>query len=331
MAVDKASALLVAALDGEEVSAAERSFFEKECPAGVTLFRRNISPSFLAVQKLCKEIQSFSQLDCPSLICIDQEGGRVSRLPEPFPNRGPALNLAEGLKSEDVLNYIQNYGWTVGASLKALGINVNFAPVLDVLSNEQNIAIGDRCFARNAEAVASRAGAYLNGLQESGVQACLKHFPGQGDASDDTHESGTCIRASEELMLERELIPYVSLAKRCDMVMISHAVFSAYDTKPASLSKVIMQDLLRDQIGFGGVIVSDDMNMKAMPQDEKSWQDVMVDAVANGADLLLVCKGLDRCKLALEALRSEAQRSPAFDSRLDEAAKRVRALRLKLS
>ena len=160
-----------------------------------------------------------------------QEGGRVRRLKEPFPNLGPALHISGGNDDKGSIEQIFNYGHCVGLRLKELGINVNFAPVLDCLSNPKNDAIGDRSFASSPNKVVSRAGAYLRGHQEAGIYGCLKHFPGQGDASHDTHLQSTAINASSLQLEQRELVPFVELLPEAELVMISHCIYPAIEHK----------------------------------------------------------------------------------------------------
>ncbi|SMF29463.1 beta-N-acetylhexosaminidase [Pseudobacteriovorax antillogorgiicola] len=326
---DAASQILVAALEGLTLSQEEQSFFKRECPAGVTLFRRNLSSSFVAIRSLCQQLHSLLDRNFPPVIAIDQEGGRVSRIPSPFPNLGAPQDIQDPIEIGEQI-YLENYGFIMGSSLRGLGINVNFAPVCDVNTNPSNIAIGDRAFSNEPKHAARRAEAFLNGLQSSGVKGCLKHFPGQGDAGDDTHLKGTTIPISRDVLWDRELLPFRSMLSMASMVMLSHAVFSEIDSQPASLSKRIMVDLLQEELEFRGVLVTDDMNMKAIPQDEQSWADAIIEAVSQGADMVLVCRDLGRCKLALERLRGEAAQSPAFSKRLQDAAHKVNSLRATL-
>ncbi len=324
-----AGAVILAALEGVSLTAEEKACFQQLPPAGFTLFRRNLAPSYADIQTLNTQLQTLkSPSSGPLLIAIDQEGGRVARLRAPFPNLGPALHLAGSARTPEALLEIQNYGFVVATMLRTLGITVNFAPVLDILTREENVAIGDRCFGREAAHVTERAGAFIEGLQSGGVWGCLKHFPGQGDAAADTHESGTRIEASLDLLWSRELQPFVSLMPKSPMVMISHAVYPALDPlRPASLSPLIMQGLLRQQMGYRGLIVSDDMNMKAIDQAREPWCEAIVTAIAAGSDLMLVCRELERYRWAVEAVSREAGRSPAFSARLEEARMRVENLR----
>lgn len=329
---DAAAAVLVCAIEGREISAPERRFFESIPVSGVTLFGRNIDQENQpAVGTLVTELQSLRPSSAPDLvIAIDQEGGRVARLKAPFPNRGPAMHLASGMPVPEALGLIQSYGAEVGSALRRLGINVNFAPVVDVLSEPENHAIGDRAFGTAPQSVMDRAEAFLDGLQSTGVKGCLKHFPGQGDAKVDTHVGTAVVKAPLSLLEERELMPFRTLLPKAPMVMIAHCIYPALAPVEASRSPHVMGDLLREKLGYQGVIVSDDMTMGAIPQDEKAWQAVLVEAVYAGADMLLVCRHLERFRLAHEALAREAQSKPFFARRLTEAANRVMTLRKSL-
>ena len=326
---DAASAVLIAAVEGLELTPDEERLFREESPAGVTLFRRNIpQEDFRKVSLLNQAIQNSRPAGDPSLvIAIDQEGGRVSRIGTPFPNLGPAMNIAEGRIDEDALAILNQYGKAVGRALRDVGINVDFAPVLDILTEPTNHAIGDRCFGTTHEQVTPRAGAFLEGIQSEKVLGCLKHFPGQGHAGVDTHLGTAVIDVSLQTLISRELAPFRELVAKCPMVMISHSIFPVLCQHEASRSEAIIMDWLRIRLGFKGVVVSDDMNMGALPQDISDWKEALVDAVMAGCDALLVCRHLDRCYAALDALRKEARRSPAFSVRLEDAAWRVTKMR----
>ena len=260
---DAASAVLVAAVEGMVLTSEEERFFREEAPAGVTLFKRNIpQDDYKKLSKLTADLQGTKPTGQPPLvIAIDQEGGRVARIGSPFPNLGPALQLAGGGIDSSSLETIKNYGAAVGAELKHLGVNVDFAPVVDIFTEPSNVAIGDRCFGVTAEQVSLRAGAFMEGLQTDKVFGCLKHFPGQGDARVDTHEGTAIIEASLQTLLTRELEPFRRLLPKSKMVMISHSIFPALCDREASRSQIVIMDWLRTRLGFQGVVVSDDMNM----------------------------------------------------------------------
>lgn len=326
---DAASAVLVAAVEGLVLTPEEETFFREESPAGVTLFKRNIpQDDYGKLSALTSALQATRLPGQPPLVvAIDQEGGRVARIGSPFPNDGPALRLAAGGIDPADLELIKTYGSRVGAELARLGVNINFAPVLDIFTEPSNVAIGDRCFGTTVDQVSLRAGAFLGGLQSKSVLGCLKHFPGQGDARVDTHEGTAVINVSLQTLLARELEPFRRLLPETKMVMISHSIFPALCEREASRSQVIIMDWLRTRLGFQGVVVSDDMNMGALPQEIAAWKSALIDAVAAGCDMLLVCRHLERCKVALLALREESAKSPAFKQRLEDAAARVTRLR----
>ena len=320
-----AGKLLMVGLEGPDLTRPERDFLERCRPAGVILFGRNIDSGDRGrLKALTAEIRALCQTPgdpVGPLIAIDQEGGRVARIKGSFPNRGPALLLEGGATSFEALSKIRAYGQEVAEALVDLGINVNFAPVVDLLTEPRNTAIGDRCFGTTAEQVILRAGAFLEGLSEGGVLGCLKHFPGQGHAQIDTHLGTAVIDVDRETLLTRELAPFRALHPKAPMIMVAHGVYPVLDSKPASLSAKMMTDLLRGDLGFAGMVVSDDMLMGAIPQEEDVWTDLLVQSVRAGADLLLVCKGLDRIQLAWTALAEKASRDPAFADLLHVRAK----------
>lgn len=330
--LEAASAVIVAAIESTEINSSEAEFFRKFPVAGVTLFRRNIAPIFSQISQLNENLQRV--LRKPQLgsgiIAVDQEGGRVSRIAAPFPNLGPAENILNGDTTTEAIAHLYNYGFIVGASLARLGFNVNFAPVCDINLNPDNVVIGDRSFGRTAEEAASRAEAFLKGMQASGVRGSLKHFPGQGVGSADTHLGSDVISKTLEELERVELIPFRKMLSQCEMVMISHSIYPHLDHVPASLSEKVMRGLLREKLGYKGLVVSDDMNMKAIAQDDQSWQQAIITAISHGADLALVCRHVERAAMAIDALMRESARSPAFAARLQDAALRVRQYRLSL-
>lgn len=332
--MDAASSVVVAAVEGFVLTPDEERFFKQEAPAGVTLFRYNIpQDDYLKVQKLNDALQATRPQGSPPLmIAIDQEGGRVSRFPKQgFPaDLGPALKLFGGRTDVDALVKLEDYGRHLGKTLASLGFNVDFAPVLDVLTEPTNLAIGDRVFGTTVEQVIPRARSFLRGLQSTGIMGSLKHFPGQGDAKVDTHYGTARIDISLQTFVTRELVPFQAMIHDAPMVMISHCIYPFLCEREASRSPVIISDWLRGRLGFKGVVVSDDMIMGALPQQIKEWQEILIESVVAGCDALLVCKGLERCYAAIHGLRREAARSPAFRKRLEEAASLVTTMRRRL-
>jgi beta-N-acetylhexosaminidase len=330
--VRSASTVVLAALESTSISSEEAAFFHAHPVSGVTLFARNIPENYSDLTTLTNNLQRLRSGGDPNLIiAIDQEGGRVRRIKDSaFPNDGPALQLAAGIHDSQALQEITEYGHKVGSALLTLGVNVNFAPVLDIITRPDNEAIGDRSFGTNPTAVLLRAGAFFRGLEALGVRGCFKHFPGQGDAPADTHVASAVIQQPRKLLMTRELLPFRELVPTASMVMMSHCIYPALDDRPAGMSPVVIETLLRRELGFDGVVVSDDLLMEAVPQAEERWQAALIESILAGVDLLLVCKGLRRIELAVKTLAAEAQKSKAFAQRLEQAAQRVLRLRSKL-
>jgi beta-N-acetylhexosaminidase len=329
---DAAGLVLVGGIEGLEPTKDELSLISDHGMSGVTLFRRNIpQEQHIELLRFTKTLQEARPNGSPNLvIAVDQEGGRVSRFGKTFPNMGPALDLVEGRIDLDALTIIEDYGRRVGQALKTAGVNINFAPVLDVLTNLNNHAIGNRVFGLTVEQASLRARAFLEGLQSAGVLGCLKHFPGQGDAAFDTHYDAAEIQQGLQQLWNRELAPFRALMPISKLVMMSHCIYPSLDQNEASRSEIIIERFLKSRLGFNGVIVSDDMVMQAIPQADREWQEAIVEAVAAGCDMLLVCRHVDRQLKALEALRRESQRSFAFSKRLHVAATKVHMLRQSL-
>ncbi len=323
--MDAASVLILGALDKESITPQEENYFKNSSLSGVTLFKRNISDDSCQVKKINEDLQVILGHKVPALIAIDQEGGRVSRLKNLVIDQGPAMELFKD--SDERAQAIFDYAKKLAIQLLAIGVNSNFAPVMDVLTEPSNTAIGDRCFGTDTDTVAKLSGAFLSGMQGQGVMGCLKHFPGQGAACADTHLQSTNIDLQLDQLMIGHITPFARYSSQAAMMMMSHCIYPKVDSLPASLSKIWQQDILRGQLGFGGVIVSDDFNMKAIPQTEVEWVEAIVEAIYAGTDLILVCQGLDKIKLAVDGIRRKAKSSPTFRSRVEESAARILKLR----
>tara|TARA_B100001094_G_C18127511_1_gene770325 strand:- start:217 stop:1215 length:999 start_codon:yes stop_codon:yes gene_type:complete len=328
--IDDFGSVVLAAIEGQEATVREIEWFYNAQPAGVTLFSRNLS-SFPQIQSLTNSLQNTRKPGTPPLIiAIDQEGGRVSRLPKPFPDLGPCQKLFPGI-SDSSLSKIRSYGRSVGDKLIELGINTNFAPVCDILTNQNNKAIGDRVFGTTTSEATPRAEAFLEGQKSSGVISCLKHFPGQGDADADTHLRPSQIKLQISDLEKRELVPFRHLANKAELVMISHCIYPALCDKPASLSNKVINKLLRTDLGFDGIVVSDDMNMKALPQDQKGWEWAITESLAAGSNLVLVCKDIDRCRRAVASIKDRAETEERFRAQVKESSTKLYKLRKSLA
>ncbi len=324
--------------EGTSVTPELRKLIQREGVAGVILFKRNIE-SLQQVAELNRELRSLAG-ERPFLIAVDQEGGRVSRLPEPFIKLPPMRQLGP-LDTA----HTRAIAEVVALELLGLGFNLNFAPVADVDSNPQNPVIGDRSFSPDPEVVARHAMAYVDGLQGAGCAACLKHFPGHGDTKLDSHLALPTVEHNPERLREIELFPFVAALTQRDFarspsffeppyppatIMTAHVYFPALDDAvPATLSRKIVTGLLRESCDYRGIIVSDDLEMKALYDaiDGKAVcrdvEEAAVRSVAAGCDMLLVCREEEWQWRALEALRKALRDGVLDDAQVRASNERV--------
>lgn len=260
----------------------------KDFPVGgVILFSRNIETREQTM-KLNEALQANSTV--PLWISVDEEGGDVARIannPNMKTTVFPSMELVGA--SEDA-DYCYDMGKTIGSEIKELGFNLDFAPVADVRTNENNTEIGNRSFGNDAKMVAEYASAVVKGIQSENVSATLKHFPGHGDAQGDTHKQSVNIGSDINRLRNVDFVPFKEGIKAgADFIMISHISISrvAGNTLPASLSPLVMQDIVRDELGFKGVIVTDAMDMKAIT-DNYSSAEATMKAIRAGADVVLM-------------------------------------------
>ncbi len=279
-------------VSGLTLTSDEKKFIVENNISGVVLFSRNISEP-KQIHALCSEIQAlrFQMLDkAPLFIGIDMEGGRVARLTSPFTIWPPLKKLGD-LDAPSVSFHLAN---KMGQELRAVGINLDFAPCVDIFTNKKNTVIGDRSISTDPEMVAKHASALVRGYIKSEVIACAKHFPGHGNTIVDSHED----LPVEELDLARlescELIPFKkSFKARVEMVMTAHIMFPKIDPEwPVTLSEIFLKKILREQMRYKGLIITDDLDMKAMAK-HYSREVIPVRSLQAGADLILYCNEPD--------------------------------------
>ena len=303
MIKDRVGQMFMIGFDGCKVSKYLMNIIQHYQIGGVILFSRNINDP-IQLANLCNDLQSLSP-DTPLFLSIDQEGGRVSRLKEPFTQFPPAGILGEIFEKEleeikkegkgctefsyekyKAVELVFNLGGILARELRSVGINMDLAPVLDVNTNPDNPVIGDRSFSANPYVVSTLGNAFIKGLQENGVIATGKHFPGHGSSDSDSHLGMVDVTQTWE---DRELTPYRDLITdgKVDMIMSAHVYQRHLDEDyPATLSKKILGDLLRGEMDYGGVIISDDMNMGAI-KDHYGFDQAIELALNAGVDILL--------------------------------------------
>jgi beta-N-acetylhexosaminidase len=319
--------LLFGSLPGLTIPPEMRSLAREFQLGGVTLFDRNIEgPEQVA--ELSHDIQSLGR-DLPVWVAIDQEGGRVARLRAPF-TKWPAMATL-GRSGDPAL--ASRFAAALAAELKAVGISLDFAPVLDIHTNPANPVIGDRALAEDADLVATLGAAIIDGLQRNGIAACGKHFPGHGDTSVDSHVDLPVVEHPPDRIRRVEFVPFrAAIRAGAAFMMTAHVLVPSIDEeRPATLSRRIVQDLLRNELGYDGVVLSDDLEMRALAKTY-SVSEAAVEAVAAGCDGVLICRpdadsrgnDIEAQVAALEALVHAVEDDRIPYNRLEDALTRQR-------
>jgi len=295
---------------------------------GVILFARNVAEP-AQVAELTRNLKAAAP--GPLLICVDQEGGRVQRLRPPHWTAWPSMRrLGEidqqgGLDGMSGTAIAERMGEMIARELAACGIDVDFAPVMDVDTNPDNPVIGDRSFSRDPRRVARLGVALAQGLERSGVASCAKHYPGHGDTSQDSHLTLPRLAHDEKRLWEVELVPFVAAARAgIASLMTAHVRFETFDRLPATLSPVALR-LLRRDVGFRGCCISDDLEMRAI-SDIWGVPDAAELSITAGCDAVLVCHTLQHQHDAIDAIARGARAGPLPRERLAEAASRMETL-----
>jgi beta-N-acetylhexosaminidase len=315
--------LFILGFDGTEVSPPLASRLTRIQPAGVILFARNMVNA-QQTHRLLKDCQGYVRE--PLFTCVDLEGGQVDR----FRNvTGPAPSAADVFSTGDPKLY-RKHGQIIGNTCRALGFNVDFAPVLDLAFKASRKVMHSRAVSQDPKQVVLYAREFLAGLESAGVMGAGKHFPGLGEGNLDSHHALPVIRKSFKDLWEADLIPYRSMRGELAMVMVNHANYPLVtrDKLPASLSKKWITEVLRRRIGYRGLIVSDDLEMggvlKAAPVEKAA-----VEFIRAGGDLCLICHQLELAEQAFESIVRESEKNAGFRRRVQESAKRVAAFKKK--
>ena len=286
---------LILGLDGPSLTTADLERIAKYQPAGYILFTRNIVNAS-QTRELTDALREHTQH--PPLISIDNEGGRVWRTS----GLGPIPADAATFGHQGDFKQSAWFGTLTGRHLEMLGVNLNFAPVLDIDHQpEESNALRGRCWGHNSQSIIDHGGNFARWLRKNGVLSCGKHFPAGGRACVDPHHDLPVVDASLDELLATDLIPYTALAPELDSIMIAHIRYPQIDAKfPSSLSKRIVTDLLRNQLGYEGLIITDDLDMGAITKGYGRGKDFELAWLA-GNDLPLLCHELDTTSLAAAA------------------------------
>lgn len=316
--------LIVGGFHGPRVPEDFRSLIRGGVVGGVILFKENLG-GLLECASMLEELQR--EAPSPLWTAIDQEGGRVQRLEPPFLQLPPMRWVGDRHDAR----LARRIGVLLAEGLAALGFRQDYAPVLDVDTNPANPVIGDRSFSRDPVRVAELGAALIEGLQNGGVAACGKHFPGHGDTETDSHLTLPVVRRDWPTLEAVELLPFRrAISASIGMLMTAHVVYPAVDERPATLSRKWLHDVLRTQLGYTGLVVSDDLDMKAVTAEKLGIADdsgVVVESLLAGCDAFLFCQEPERLARAEEALIRAAERSSTVRDRIAESAARLATFR----
>lgn len=311
--------------DGTEPPVDLIQLIREEEIGAVILFRRNIK-SVEQLKRLTAQLQEIAGGNL--LIGIDHEGGRVFRMPPPFtqiPSMRVVGNCARQHPQERIAFQL---GQVMARELSAVGIHINFAPVLDLDTNADNPIIGDRAFGADPVFVANMGCELIDGHLDAGVIPCGKHFPGHGDTYEDSHHALPRLPHTPERMEIMELVPFrAAIDHGVPTLMTAHVVYEGWDSvRPATLSPRIIESVLRGQCGFGGVIISDDLHMQGIA---KYWnvETAATMAISAGCDLLAVCRYPDSAQRAIETLKAAVADGHIRVERLEQSVARIQKLK----
>lgn len=319
----KVGQLFLVGFDGPGLNPEIKDLIKNYQIGGIIYFSRNIeNPAQIA--ELSNELQTEalrSGAEIPLFIAVDQEGGNLRRIKDIsyFP-----ANKLLGRKDDPEL--MAKIGRIIGSELKNLGININLAPVLDVNNNPNNQVIGDRSFGGDPKLVARLGRAYIKGLQAADTAAAAKHFPGHGDTVSDSHTELPTINHPRNRLDRVELYPFKkAIEVGVDMIMTAHIYFPAIEKEvglPATLSKAVLTDLLREDLAFEGLIITDDLEMEAVAANFNTAE-AAVQTIEAGSDLILIAHSYQKQKRAIEAVLKAVKSGRISEKRIDQSLKRI--------
>lgn len=290
---------------------------------GLVYFKQNIQSEEQITEMLANTV---SMSKYPVFLAVDEEGDSVARVADAL-NLEKVDSAAEIGATGDAGQAYETYK-TIGSYLCEYGFNLNFAPVADVLTNPDNDAIGKRSFGEDADVVSAMVASSIKGLEETGVTACIKHFPGQGAADGDTHNELAATDRTLEEIRETELKPFAAgMEAGAQMIMVGHFAIPAIteDNTPASLSKKVITDVLREEMGYNGVVITDALNMSAITEYYDSAQAAVM-ALKAGADMLLMPENFEE---AYEGVLAAVEDGTISEARINDSLKRVYRIKYK--
>ena len=314
---EKIGQMLLIGIDGTEIDEGALSMLRDYHVGGVILFDRNMNNKYQVtglnanLQRLNKEYNKL-----PLYLCVDQEGGMVARMKQGLTVAPAAARIAEQGTPEDA----RRWAYQTAMELETIGFNVNFAPVLDI-----GIPYG-RSYGHDAASVSKFTEAACRGYDQAGIIYSLKHFPGMGKSEVDPHTEQYRITASKEILLQEDTIPFKNIIQNFDnqdfMVMVGHLIYTGLDTLPASVSPQVINNFLRNELGFQGIVITDDMEMGALTS-MYGFREMGVAAVQAGVDVLLVCHNYEHQQQVYQGVLEAVKTNKLTTAAIDAAAVRI--------
>lgn len=299
---EKIGQLFIGGIDGNTLLTQNDISLIKDLKiGGLIFFGRNISTANQTIN-LINQIKTINKDNgnIPLFLSLDQEGGLVTRLPKEI-NKFPKANQVGAVNDE---NYAYQIGKLMGEIISSLGFNMNFAPVLDVYTNPKNTVIGSRSFSSDKEIVAKLGVAMMKGLKDSGIIAVGKHYPGHGDTYEDSHEELPVLQHNYERLMDVELYPFkIAIENGMDSLLVSHLFYPQIDSENiATLSRIFLFEILRKELGFRGIVITDDMIMKGLT-DTNSIPEASLKALKAGVDILLIGSGYENISSSISRIK----------------------------
>lgn len=321
---EKIGQMILAGVQGTTLDNQTKQMITDQKVGGIIFYANNVS----TLEGTAKFVQSIKEVNqsnpVPIFMSVDQEGGKVSRMPETVESIPSSRKVGETKDSA----LAETMGELLARQVQLAGFNMDFAPVLDVNSNPKNPVIGDRSFGSSAELVSRMGIAEMKGLRSEGIIPVVKHFPGHGDTSVDSHLDLPVVNKTEKQLAKLEWIPFQAAVKeQVEAVMVAHILFPKLDPDhPASLSDVIIGEHLRGKFNYDGVVITDDLSMGAIAKNYKLDQAALA-TVKAGSDILLVAHSYESAKTIFDTLISAVKSGKITESRIDESVYRILALK----
>lgn len=322
----KLGQMLIVGLEGYELSDSAKTMMEDYHVGGFILFGSNIKDADQLL-KYINDLKSYHKgKGVPLFISVDEEGGRISRIPKAIKN----LPAGKAIGAIDNEEYSYEAGRLLGQKVGAFGFNMDFAPVLDINSNPKNPVIGDRSFGAKAEVVSRLGVQTMKGIQSENIIPVVKHFPGHGDTSVDSHIGLPSVENDLNRLESFELIPFrEAIRNDADCVMVAHILLPKIDAdNPSTMSQIIITEILRQQLSFKGVVITDDMTMGAITKNYEIGE-AAVKAVKAGVDIVLVAHEGKNAKAVFDALMTAQKEGRLSEQRIEESVYRILSLKEK--